>query len=174
MERVIITGATSMIGIALIKECIKQKTFVLAVIRPNSVNRYRIPDSDYIQVLECDSSNIDHLAEMVSGKYDCFFHLAWDGTSREMRNDVFVHEDNIRHTLLAVQEAHKLGCQCFVGTGSQAEYGRVSDVISPDTVTNPEYAYGIAKLAAGKLSQQHCSKLGLRFVWARIFSVYGE
>lgn len=174
MERVIITGATSMIGVALIKECIKQKTYVAAVIRPDSVNRHRIPNSDLIQIVECDSSDIAQLSQRVSGAYDCFFHLAWDGTTRALRNDVFIHEENIKHTLMAVEEADKLGCSCFVGTGSQAEYGRVSDVISPDTVTNPEYAYGIAKLAAGKLSQQHCLKLGLRFVWARIFSIYGE
>ncbi len=174
MERVIITGATSMIGVALIKECIKKKTFVSAVIRPNSMNRHRIPDSEYVQITECDIANIGRLTDLISGKHDCFFHLAWDGTSRDLRNSVFIHEENIKYTLLAVGEAKKLGCEVFLGTGSQAEYGRVSDVISPDTSANPEYAYGIAKLAAGKLSQQHCIKLGLRFVWARIFSVFGE
>lgn len=174
MNNVVITGATSMIGVTLLKECIRKRTEVTAVIRPGSKNLYRVPKCDIVKIVECDNSNLNCLPEMIGGSFDCFYHLAWDGTSKEFRNDAVIHERNIANTLLAAEAASKLGCKAFVGAGTQAEYGRLSDVISPDTPANPEYAYGIAKLAAGKLSQQHCIKLGLRFVWARIFSVYGE
>jgi nucleoside-diphosphate-sugar epimerase len=175
MKQVIVTGATSMMGIALLKECLKQNTAVTAVIRPNSKNAGRIPESDLITIVECENSDLISLPEKVKGSgFDSFYHFSWDGTSRELRDDVMIHEENIRQSLNAVSAAHALGCAAFVGAGSQAEYGRVSDVIAPDTPTAPEYAYGIAKLAAGKLCESYCAKLGLRFAWGRIFSVYGE
>lgn len=55
----------------------------------------------------------------------------------------------------------------------EAEYGRVSDRISPSTPTNPDTAYGIAKYTAGKLSKVLCQDLNMKHIWARIFSVYG-
>lgn len=36
MQRIIVTGATSMIGVALIEECIKHGTEVYAVVREGS------------------------------------------------------------------------------------------------------------------------------------------
>lgn len=163
-----------MIGVALIKECLKNDTLVVAVVRPGSANLHRVPQNEMVRIVECDSADIALLPSMLDVVFDCFYHLAWDGTSRALRDDVLIHERNITHTLVALKSAHAMGCPAFVGAGSQAEYGRVSDMIAPDTPANPEYAYGIAKLAAGRLCQQYCAHLGMRFVWGRIFSVYGE
>lgn len=175
MENVIITGATSMMGVALVKECIRWGTGVTAVVRPRSKNLYRLPQDDLVRVVECESAELDQLAGGLKGtKFDCFYHFAWDGTARGQRDNVFIHEKNIREALMAVRAADDLRCGAFVGAGSQAEYGRVSDIIRPETPANPEYAYGIAKLAAGRLCGQYCEQAGLRFVWGRIFSVYGE
>ena len=47
IRRVIVTGATSMVGIALIKECIKHNVEVLAIVRKGSTKRKRIiPTTD--------------------------------------------------------------------------------------------------------------------------------
>ena len=43
MQRIIVTGATSMIGVALIEECIKHGTEVYAVVREGSEKRSRLP-----------------------------------------------------------------------------------------------------------------------------------
>ena len=48
MKRVAITGATSMIGVALIEECIKHEIQVLAIIRKGSTRLSRLPKSSYI------------------------------------------------------------------------------------------------------------------------------
>ena len=39
---------------------------------------------------------------------------------------------------------------------------------------SPVTAYGAAKLRAGQESRAQCKALGVRHVWARVFSVYGE
>ncbi|MGB4657635.1 MAG: NAD(P)-dependent oxidoreductase, partial [Mobilitalea sp.] len=100
-------------------------------------------------------------------------HFAWEHTGRANRDNAVCQNKNITYTLDAVSLAERMGCTTFVGAGSQAEYGRVEDIISPDTPVNPDIAYGVAKYAAGKLSRLLCRDLGLRHIWTRVFSVYG-
>lgn len=173
MRRVVITGATSMIGVALIEECIQNNVEVLAIIRRQSVHRYRLPQSDLIHVLECDMNEIAEVKDIESN-YDVFYHLAWSGTNKKDRNNAVIQEKNIEYTLQAVKLAHWLGCRKFVGAGSQAEYGQVKGIISPETAIAPLTAYGIAKYAAGRLSEQLCTQYGMVHIWARVFSVYGK
>ncbi len=173
MKKIIVTGATSMLGIALIKECIKHEIEVLAVIRPNSSNEYRIPKSNLIKVIECHLDEIEQIKELINKKYDTFYHFAWDATSKQNRGNVFLQDLNITYTLNAIKVAKEIGCEMFVGAGSQAEYGRVSHIISPDTIASPEIPYGIAKYTAGKLGAILSKELKMKFVWTRIFSIYG-
>lgn len=68
----------------------------------------------------------------------CFSILHGHGTIGEKRNDLYMQNLNIKYTLDAVELARRLGCNTFIGAGSQAEYGRVDGIISPNTPTNPE------------------------------------
>jgi nucleoside-diphosphate-sugar epimerase len=95
------------------------------------------------------------------------------GTTGEARNDTGLQTENIQCTLDAVQLAQRLGCNTFIGAGSQAEYGRVEGRLDATTPTFPENGYGVAKLCAGQLSRIECEKRGMRHIWTRILSVYG-
>jgi Nucleoside-diphosphate-sugar epimerases len=173
MKKIVLTGATSMIGVALIKECIENNVQVLAIVRSNSQNIMRIPKSELVNIVECDLDNLKELT-FTENKYDVFYHLAWDYTSRTYRDEPCRQNKNVNYTLDAVNLASKLGCHTFIGAGSQAEYGRVENsVITPNTPINPDIAYGIAKYSAGKLSRLMCRDLGMKHIWTRIFSVYG-
>ena len=172
MKRVVVTGASSMIGIALIKECIKNQVELLAIVRKGSTKLNRIPASELITVCECDLDELGKL-QIGSGSYDVFYHFAWGHTSKVNRDNPILQEQNIRYTLEAVELAHRLGCKKFIGAGSQAEYGIVHEMITPDTKENPVIAYGIAKNAAGRLSRKLCDSYVMTHIWGRIFSVYG-
>ncbi len=175
MKHVVITGATSMLGVALLHKCLEEGTRVYAVARPGSRNMRRLPAHDAVTVVECENSALASLPAWITERgFDAFYHFSWDGTSRNMRGDPFVQEANVHDSLQAVAAANELGCAAFIGAGSQAEYGRVQGRIAPDTCARPEYAYGMAKLAAAGLCGQLCEKLGMRYVWGRVFSVYGE
>lgn len=172
MKKIVVTGATSMIGIALIEECIKNNVEVLAVVREKSPHMDRLPKSEYIQICEC---NLDKLTTIErTEKYDVFYHFAWDYTSKANRDNPVLQEKNIKYTLDAVELAKKLGCHKFIGAGSQAEYGKVDGIINQNTAVNPEIAYGMSKYAAGKLSERMCDQYGITHIWGRIFSVYGN
>lgn len=173
MERIIITGPTGGIGLALIEECIQNGGYVTAVCRPGSDRIKRIPKSPYVRIVECAISDIAKLSTILTETYDVFYHFAWDGTFGDSRDVTTVQVQNIQYTLDAVDVAAKLGCKRFIGAGSQAEYGRVEGMLDAKTPTFPENGYGIAKLCAGQMSRLRCEQLGIEHVWTRILSVYG-
>ena len=232
MNKIVVTGATSMIGVATINEAIKNNVEVLAIVRTGSKKINRLPKSKLIKVLECDIDQFDsidisqlsikHLDEKnnwiatasrkprndeyTSNKvddnqtyktnhtnlnqnnliatastkprndgfdYEVFYHFAWGNIDKSTRNDPVLQEKNIKYTLDAVNLAKKLGCKKFVGAGSQAEYGRVEGKLTPLTPINPDIAYGMAKYAAGRLTNLRCKELGIEHIWTRILSVYG-
>lgn len=172
MKKIIITGATSMLGVALMETAVREGTEVYAIVRPDTKRSDRIISSPLVHVA---NSPLEKLAEVEGLPTDCdvFYHFAWAGTNRETRDEPLVHERNIRYTLEAVELARKTGCHRFVGAGSQAEYGPVDGVIDEETRYNPVTSYGIAKYAAGVLSRKLCERKGIGHIWARVFSVYG-
>jgi nucleoside-diphosphate-sugar epimerase len=171
MNRVIITGPTGAIGIALINKCIEEKIEVLAICRKGSKRMANIPLSEYVRVVECNLSEIGAYSD--NNRFDVFYHFAWDGTLGETRNDLYLQNKNIQYTLDAVQLSKRLGCHTFIGAGSQAEYGRVEGKVDKLTPPFPENGYGIAKLCAGQMSRVLCHQLGMKHVWTRILSVFG-
>ena len=171
MKRVVITGATGMIGLNLINYLLDKNIEVLAIIRRNSSRKEILIQKDNLKIIEF---NLEEFKDIeIQEKYDTFIHLAWDGTFGDSRNNIETQLKNVEYTLDAVRLAKKIGCTKFIGAGSQAEYGRVQGILSHNTPTNPENAYGIAKLCAGKLSRLLAAQLGIEHIWTRILSVYG-
>lgn len=173
MQSVVVTGGTGAVGIALIQRLIDKKIAVTVVCHTKSSRIGRIPRSPYANVVLCDIENISELPQMLKGRYDVFYHLAWADTFGEGRNNIESQMHNIEYTLAAVGAAAKLGCTRFIGAGSQAEYGRYEGSLNAMTPTFPENGYGIAKLCAGQLSRIRCKQLGMEHIWTRILSIYG-
>lgn len=171
--RIIVTGATSMVGVALIKECVKNGNYVLAIVRRESTRINRLPDNRLLKIRYLDMDEYESL-EKESGSYDVFYHLAWKYTNKEFRNDPLLQQENIKSTIIAAKVAKKLGCNLFIGAGSQAEYGIVNGRINEKSMCNPISAYGMAKLSAYMLSREYCFQNDIKHIWGRIFSVYGN
>ena len=183
MKKAYVTGATGAIGMALVAELLKNNIEVTVFLRKDSERSGRIAESfgeelkrgnlsvEYVSLEE-----LKHFMENVytPGRQDSvFYHLGWSGTFGKLRNDAVLQQKNVEYTLDAVRLADRLGCTKFIGVGSQAEYGRVSTRLTPDTDTVPENEYGRAKLAAGVSSRELCRELGIEHAWVRVLSVYG-
>jgi len=181
IQGIVMTGASSMLGLALIDEALRRHVRVLAIVRRDSKKADRIPHSDLVTVVEADLNELDGVPDMASvketvesGAWDAFFHFGWESTTREGRSNIEGQLVNVEHTMRAVRLAAALGCRVFVGAGSQAEYGlKDLDKISPETPVDPVVPYGICKYAAGKLGKLLAEQLGIDFIWTRIFSVFG-
>lgn len=171
MTRIIVTGATGSIGVSVVKGALQRGYDVTCIVHKGSRRVGHIPVSPAVHIVECDVS--DYPSLQLDGHYDYFIHLAWEHTYGALRDDVDIQTRNIRYTLEACQLAHRLGCTSFVGAGSQAEYGRKDEILTPELPVQPESGYGIAKYAAGKLSMMRCGQLGIRGNWIRVVSVYG-
>lgn len=174
MNTVLITGATSMIGLALTEECLARGCRVVAVVRRGSAKLHCLPKAERLRVVQADLSELKTLDAAAIGPCDVFYHLAWAYTDKAGRTDPAKQQANIAYTLDALELAARLGCQKFIGAGSQAEYGAHRQCpTGPDSPAEPQIAYGICKYAAGKLGALQARQLGMDFIWVRIFSVYG-
>ena len=173
MSKIIITGATGFIGVALTKELLAQGDEVWAVIRPNTEKRCKLPTNDNLHILE---TTLDDLPEYVKDNHiaaDIFFHLAWNGSAGAVREDFSAQAKNIDYMKNALHAAKECACKKFVGAGSQAEYGVVHGKATEETPPNPFMMYGAAKVAACQMGRVLAAQLGIDFVWPRIYSVYG-
>ena len=172
-QRIVITGPTGAVGMALIHKCIAEGSEVLAICHKGSKRNKQIPKHSLVTVLETELEELDRIDYLPENEYNIFYHLAWKGTFGDGRNNMPLQIENIQYTMDAVKLAKRLGCHTFVGTGSQAEYGRVEGKLFPNTPAFPENGYGMAKLCAGQMSRVLCEQENIRHIWGRILSVYG-
>lgn len=173
MKKIVISGATGAIGMAIIEKCLNEGIQILVLCNPDSSRKERIPKNPLITVVSCGLAEMHDWDYSGEKDWDAFYHLAWLAPIGCGRNDLYTQTKNINYTLDAVHLAHRLGCTTFIGAGSQAEYGRYHGKLSADVPAFPETGYGIAKLCAGQMSRIECHKLGIRHVWPRILSIYG-
>lgn len=180
--RSIVTGATGFIGTALCRELLEQGEQVTAVIRPDSGKREKLEMlskekeayDGLLQIVEAELSELNRLDTEYHVRADCFYHLAWNGSSGNGRNDFDMQCSNIRYTAEAIRTAKACGCRKFIGAGSQAEYGVVHGTArEDDTAPHPFMMYGAAKLAAYQMGQVLAGQIGIKLVWPRIYSIYG-
>ena len=173
LQSAVITGPTGAVGLALCRELLSRGWQVYAVCRPDSARAKRLPQHKNLHKIDCDMSEAARLPGLIPAGADAMFHLAWGYTIGEGRNDMLAQNENIRYTIEHIQAAAALGCKVFVGAGSQAEYGRVEGLLTPEIPCFPENGYGMAKLCAGQMTRVEAEKLGLSHIWVRILSVYG-
>lgn len=174
---VIMTGATSFVGAAALKELLRAGCRVRAVVRPGSKNldKLKIRDkilTDCLTVTECDLSDLERLpGEIPAG--DIFLHFGWEGSGSGARSDILLQEVNLEYSIKAVQVAAALGCRRFLFSGSQAEYGFHRERITEETACAPASAYGWSKREVAVKARELCGQLGMDYGHLRIFSAYG-
>ena len=171
MKNYIVTGAAGFLGCNLTERLVQEAgTYVYAVVRPGSPHNARLAPSERLTLIPADLADYAHLDKMIGASCHAFFHLAWQGG----RDDFAAQYRNIAHTLDALEAAARLGCRRFIATGSQAEYGRQTALITEGIRPHPADAYGAAKLAACALTRVRAADLGIGWIWGRVFSLYGK
>lgn len=173
MSKIIVTGATSFIGINLIQQLLDNNNDVLAIVRENANKASILPYSQNLNVLELNMENYFHLKTNVTQKYDIFVSLAWDGTRGNARQNEELQYKNYVHCLDGIKSAIESGCKKVVLAGSQAEYGIHKGIISEKTICHPETPYGKYKLRLFLEASDLCSKYNVRCIEPRFFSLYG-
>lgn len=165
--RVAMTGATGFLGGALLRELLNNGYEVVALVR--DLRKAKIwGDFKNLVVVETDLTSVREIPEIAG--CEVFYHLAWSVE----RGNFDEQYKSIGIMLNCFKLAKLAGCRRFLGVGSQAEYGETTEQITEETATHPTEPYGAAKLAAYYLGERLANQLGIGFVWARVFSVYGD
>lgn len=175
--RIVITGATSFVGAATVREMLKRGHEVIAVVRPGSKKLDRIMGDDgaeeKLTIIENDISTPELLPEKIKETCDVFCHFGWGGSGSGARTDRGLQEKNQRASLDTIRAAKRLGCKRFLFSGSQAEYGLHTALMTEDIPCAPKSFYGEAKLKMREEGERLCKELDMTYIHTRIFSAYG-
>lgn len=172
MKCILITGATSFIGLNLLNYLLNDYQ-IIAVVRPNSQKLENLPVNVNLSVAELNLEEYDKLPLIITENIYGFIHLAWNGTRGADRENIEMQKLNYKFSISALHSAVKLNANIFMSAGSQAEYGLQNNIITEDTVPKPVTAYGKSKLKFYKYSMEFCKNNNIKFVEPRFFSLYG-
>lgn len=169
--KIVITGATSFIGLELIDYLLAHNHSVVAVCRQDSKGLSFIPHG--VEIVASKMCDYGRLCDAIP-KADVFVNLAWGGTGHDGRNVVDIQNENITYTIAAMHAADKMECKVFVEAGSQAEYGATTEPQTEDSNCNPFSEYGKAKLKVKQELFNLSEQLDIKYIHLRIFSLFGE
>jgi nucleoside-diphosphate-sugar epimerase len=169
-KEVIIFGANGFLGSLMTKKLHASGFNVLPVIRPRA-NQSRLSDLDNLDVLERESSEWPGLINEYNPS--AIICAQWNGVSKQDRENLEVQKTNIEPILNIAISAKASQVGSFICFGSQAESKEGMETIGEEFCNSGESSYGIIK------AELHSQLLTLfedsecRFIWARVFSVYG-
>lgn len=169
----LITGASGFIGVEISKVLLSQGNIVYAVCRKESKGLGNVPQHENLRIIWADLSHLDDICSQVSDA-DVFIHLAWQGTVSNGRFNSDIQKENVDNAFTAMRVAKDIGCKLFVESGSQAEYGTCTSLITEDSPCMPFSDYGKAKLEVWQKGKDICGELGMKYIHLRIFSMFGE
>lgn len=173
-RRFLVTGATGFLGSHVTRALLDRGADVAILRRPRSDPRRIVDVLARVRVIEGDLTDLGPAEPAVRDfRPEVLLHLAWHGVRGPERNGPAQVAVNVPATVDLVQLAHQVGVSCWVGLGSQEEYGRHSEVLSEGTPLRPVSLYGATKLGCGMIARALCEVRGLRFLWLRLFAAYG-
>lgn len=173
MKKVIVTGANGFVGRYLLRELCRLNYEVYSIVR-NTEEKLKSIENLNTHIVYCDMEDISRLKEVIrADDYECFYHLAWSGSSGADREKYEVQFLNAKYCVDAAKVASDLGCKRFVGAGSVTElmYEEYlkQDGSKPEMVT----CYAVGKIAAEYMTKCICTERGIDFLWGYISNFYG-
>jgi|HubBroStandDraft_6_1064221.scaffolds.fasta_scaffold195057_2 UDP-glucose 4-epimerase len=171
----LVTGATGLIGSALVRLLLAEDIAVHCLIRRSSLSK--LPPLAGLEAIEVPSFETEILRRSLNGiTYDTVFHLASYGVQINDRDRDQLVAGNVgllSHVLAAISERRP---DRFLFAGSCSEYGfpmKDGHLISEDQPLRPTSLYGAAKAAAEVYGQALALQLKIPFTALRLFNVFG-
>lgn len=170
--RVLLTGANGFIGSHVGDEIVKLGWEIIATHRSNSdlTNTCNFaPTTKWINI-----EKIDWKEKVIEFNPQIIIHCAWIGVNEEERNNIAIQLQNLLFVgdLLHISKVCKVSK--FIGLGSQAEYGTISEIVNESYPVAPNSAYGITKDATHQIIKNYCTIINTKWFWLRLFSFFGE
>lgn len=170
-RRILVTGASGLIGRNVVKALLEDGAEVHAVARTLG-HEPREGEARWRKANLLDHR--DRTALLDSVQPETIVHCAWVTT----HGAYWTSPENLdwaAATLSFAREARERGVSRFVGVGSCAEYawGRDEPLSETKTPLAPTTLYGVAKDAARRVLEAYGQAAGLSVAWTRVALLYG-
>ena len=171
MKNVIVTGANGFIGRNLVMALIDKGYKVIAL--DINFDELLLSKSN-IMCINVNNKKVKDLKELLPLlNYDCFYHLAWIGTSGNDRSDYEIQLNNVKIACDYVKLCCELNCKRIIYASSINEMETYeylqSDYINP----GGGYIYGTGKLAAHFMAETVAKLNEVDFIPIIITNIYG-
>ncbi len=169
--KIFVTGGSGFIGKYVVQRLIQDKHEVVLLTRQNKQLNNNWP-SKSVHYIYGDLARIDlwksHVARF---KPNATIHLAWEGIpDYGPQNSI----KNLQYGLSLFDLLVKMGCKTILTTGSCWEYGDKSGRLSENTFAQPINSFSWAKYSLYCLGEELAKENKIKFIWARLFYVYGQ
>ena len=171
MKKLLITGASGFLGLAVVKLAALQPGLDIYAV---TTGRKRIfPEN--VRVIKAnllEQSQCKQLMESV--RPDLMFHFAWNNMGNEDSYASRINIEWLKISLYLLDLFAKNKGERFVFSGSWHEYGNVNEICREDIPAYPRNFYGASKLSFNNIAPIIYEQHDISFVSARFFSIYGE
>lgn len=169
-ESVIVFGANGFLGSVITKKLSDSGFDVLPVIRLGA-SKARLQTVSDIKLLEVESNRWPEIVtEYAPETVIC---AQWNGVLKKDRENIELQITNIEPILNIAHATKVSGAGKFLCFGSQAEARESEETIGEVFYNSGESAYGNIKARLHKHLESLFEDSHCRFIWARVFSVYG-
>lgn len=174
MKRAIITGADGFIGRNLVKEMLREKYHVYAIVMDVENAKSVLGEDEHIHYYACNMNNYQLLSQYPELKeIPLLFHFAWAGVSDHMCINYEVQLNNVKCTCDLQYVAKELGIKRIVFADSIMEYEHLKAVDCGIYKLPLRNTYHISKIAARNMLQLRCANDNIDFIPVLISNVYG-
>jgi UDP-glucose 4-epimerase len=175
--KVLVTGGAGFIGSHIVESLVRGGARVRVFDNFSSGVRENLtPVNGDVEVIEGDILDLDGLARAVEG----MTHVSHQAAQLEITHCLDDPIDDLRTntigTLNVLLAARKAGVRKVVQASSACVYGQAASVPQREEShpTNPNWAYGVSKLAAEKYGRLWTEAFGIPVVSLRYAIIYGE
>jgi UDP-glucose 4-epimerase len=169
--KAIVTGANGFIGKTLVKALLEKEYKVVALDVRFDDELLHNENVLCVNVLEKKVLNLKN--EIPNDSYDCFFHLAWAGTSGPARADYEIQLNNVKLSCDYIKLCKEIGCKRVVYASSINEMETYEYLQSDDIEPSGGYIYGTGKLAAHLMGETIAKLNDVEFIPVIITNIYG-
>jgi UDP-glucose 4-epimerase len=169
-DKVLVFGANGFLGSVITRKLYASGYDVEPVVRPRA-DITRLSGIENLKILEVEPEN--WLKLVVSNAPDTVVCAQWQGVSKQDRDDLDLQKSNIKPILSIALAAKESGVRNFICFGSLAEVRESLETIKEEFYDSGESAYGRTKANLHEQLILLLENSDCRFIWARVFSVYG-
>lgn len=171
--KIFLTGVTGFVGSHLARLILQQRHEVHALIRSKE-SRERIGDiASRLRIIDGDLFESELWIRSIEKiKPEMAVHLAWITTP-----GVYLKSpenlDLVDGSLRLAKSLADAGCKTIAAVGTCFEYDTDHSTLAETTPTRPKTLYAASKLALETVLEQFAKTAGIRFLWPRLFYLYG-